>query len=299
MTPLGTTLGRHRRKRDLPMSSTASWKNRCQLCGNSQLEEFAVPNRSTWQLCRHCRLYQYGPADTVEGWDDETYHQGNERNRNRKLRTATVRLNRVGALVKGWAPRLLDLGCGIGNTLEAAVRRGWRAVGVEVSRRSIRKCRERGFDCYVIDGHRLPFTDESFDVATAWSVIEHVVDVRQTLDEVWRILRVGGVLAMDTSNAACLKVRLLQKKYRRFWVPGHTYAFSPKTLGRFLEEAGFTVVRQPFLGRWSDLSSAMACYAVGYQTQYELRRILGVQKAFQIFARKDSVEPVRQYRNAA
>ena len=39
-----------------------------------------------------------------------------------------------------------------------------------------------------------PFPDESFDLATAWSVFEHVTEPRPLLRDVRRVLRPGGVL---------------------------------------------------------------------------------------------------------
>ena len=93
--------------------------------------------------------------------------------------------------------------------LEAASLRGWNAVGADISRRAVRICRQKGFECHTVDGHELPFDDESFDIVTGWSIIEHVIDVSKTLIEWRRVLRSGGVLAMDTSDAACLKAKLL------------------------------------------------------------------------------------------
>jgi ubiquinone/menaquinone biosynthesis C-methylase UbiE len=258
----------------------------CQLCRQGPLEPFVVPRITTLWRCPQCGLYQYGALVGTSTYEDQEYHAGYDRHARRKLRTATVRLSRIAAVVNVERPRLLDVGCGLGFVLEAAVARGWDASGVDVSGRVVEICRQKGLDSHVVTDDRLPFDDQSFDIVTAWSVIEHMGDVREALDEWRRVLRPGGLLVVDTSDADCLKVRLLGARYRRFWRPEHTYAFTPRTLVQLLEKAGYQLIPQPLLGRLRGLSAPMACYAVAYQTQFELRRVLRIQKPFQLFARR-------------
>ncbi len=197
-----------------------------------------------------------------------------------------MRLNRAAAVLEAKTPQLLDVGCSVGVTLEAADRRGWNAVGVDVSGAAVRYCNERGLKAIKVENERLPFDDESFDVLTAWHVIEHVADVRRTLAEWRRVLRVGGLMVLETPDASCFKVRMKGASYRKFWAPEHTYTFEPNTLGPFVEQAGFEQISRPWVGRLSDLSPRMAAYAVAYQAYHGLRCAIGVEKAFQIFARR-------------
>jgi SAM-dependent methyltransferase len=218
------------------------------------------------------------------------YHQGYERHRAQKLRTAMVRLNRAAAWLTVERPRLLDIGCSVGCTVEAADARGWKGVGVDVSEDAVSYCRSRGLDCQVVGPVELPFADQSFDVVVNWHVIEHVADVKQTLEEWRRVLKPGGVLFLETPDATCGKVRRLKEKYRKFWAPEHTYTFTPDNLGRFLSLAGFQLLPTPWLGPLRRVGLRQASYICGYQTYQALRQVLGVSKAFQICARR---EPAR------
>ena len=269
----------------------------CQLCATYSLEEFVVPGSTTLWRCTTCGLYQNGRlAETSEYSAD--YHQCYEHRREKKLRTARVRLNRIAPLVQVDSPRLLDIGSSVGCVVEAAIERGWDAVGTDVSASAVAFCRQRNLPCRLISGNVLPFADNSIDVLTSWHVIEHVADVATTLADWFRVLRPGGVMALETPDASSPIVRRRGSRYRKFWAPEHTYTFSPETLSAFLERAGFAVLDRPKLGRLSELSPATAAYAVAYQTYHGLRYLAGVQKAFQIFARRPE-STVQRLRAAA
>lgn len=259
--------------------------NDCQLCGANNLERFEVPEKLLLWYCRGCDLYQNGQLPEDSAYEAE-YHSGYERNRDSKLKTASIRLNRIAPLVKAAKPRLLDVGCSVGCVIEAANKRNWEGVGVDVSHDAVNSCNDRNLTSHHSNGVHLPFEDNSFDVVTAWHVIEHVQDVRETLAEWRRVLRPGGVLAMETPDGSSPKVRIKGADYRKFWAAEHTYTFSPKNLEQFVSEAGFQLARRPVFGRLTNLSASMASYAVVYQTYHGIRRLAGVHKAFQVFAHK-------------
>jgi len=248
------------------------------------LEEFVVCGQSVMWRCPRCGLYQNGTLVDASEYEG-SYHSIYERRAKQKRYTAAVRLNKVAAVLDNTVPRLIDVGCGLGCTVEAAALRGWEAVGVDVSHDAVRFCRNRGLDCLTTDGTTLPFDGGSFDVLTAWHVIEHVADVTETLAQWRRVLRPGGILALETPDASSPKVRARGAGYRRFWKPEHTYTFTPDNLSQFVERAGFELVPQPIWGRLRDLSPGMAGFAMGRQAWQGLRRALGIHKEFQIFAR--------------
>ncbi len=101
--------------------------------------------------------------------------------------------------------------------IEAAINRGWDAAGIDVSASAVEFCRKRNLPCRLVDGNVLPFPDGSFDMLTAWHVIEHVADVEKTLADWFRVLRPNGVLALETPDASSPIVRLRGSSYRKFW----------------------------------------------------------------------------------
>jgi 2-polyprenyl-6-hydroxyphenyl methylase/3-demethylubiquinone-9 3-methyltransferase len=95
---------------------------------------------------------------------------------------------------------LLDVGCGAGLLGPVLRRRapGWRHVGVDLSRVSLRLAAQHGTTPVVGDALRLPFDAGAFDCVVAGEMLEHLPDVEGACAELARVLRPGGTLVIDT-----------------------------------------------------------------------------------------------------
>jgi len=96
---------------------------------------------------------------------------------------------------------LLDIGCGTGLFLVAASQMGWSVSGIEVSREAAelgQMVHNLPVRVGTIEEIELP--DESFEVVTAWEVLEHIVEVHRFLRVILRILKPGGVFAGSVPN---------------------------------------------------------------------------------------------------
>lgn len=110
--------------------------------------------------------------------------------------------------------RVLDYGCGPGFLLERLLRRGIRAEGLEFSPESADQVHKRCGDHPLFGGITLapgvpsPIEDQSVDVAFLVEVIEHLPreQLVQTLEEVRRVLRVGGFLVATTPHNEDLEI---------------------------------------------------------------------------------------------
>lgn len=122
--------------------------------------------------------------------------------------------DRVHATWRHWMPffatevgagaRLLDLGCAYGFLVREAREAGLRAVGVDASRFAIAQASACAPDVagrlLVAHAERLPFADASFDVVTAFDVLEHVPHPELLIAEAARVLRPGGLLVGATPD---------------------------------------------------------------------------------------------------
>jgi 2-polyprenyl-3-methyl-5-hydroxy-6-metoxy-1,4-benzoquinol methylase len=135
---------------------------------------------------------------------------------------------------------ILDIGCndGYGTVLLAATAR--RTTGIDVSPAAISAARRRpeatGIDFRVVDGDQLPFPDHSFDVVTAFQVIEHITDVGPFLAEVRRVTAPGGTVVFTTPNAA---IRL--DPGMAPWNPFHVREYTAEELRHELSQLGATI----------------------------------------------------------
>ena len=105
---------------------------------------------------------------------------------------------------------LLDLGCGYGRHAYEAFRRGARVVACDMSTPELSQVRALfeamvlegeapagGMaDCVTGDATKLPYPDNTFDHIIASEVMEHIPDDVGALDELFRVLKPGGTLAV-------------------------------------------------------------------------------------------------------
>lgn len=136
-------------------------------------------------------------------------------------------------------PRILDVGCGTGANLLMLSEYG-DAEGVDVSEDALAFCRERGLDKVRLGAaEKLPYEDGTFDLVTAFDVVEHIDDDLAGLREMRRVLRPGG------------RVLLFVPTFMFLWglqddVSNHRRRYRLPELQRVLEQAGFEIERTTY-----------------------------------------------------
>lgn len=97
------------------------------------------------------------------------------------------------------AKRVLDLGCGPGNsTVQVANALGRGVFGLDYARAMLHRARARSGALPLVcgDGTRLPIRSATLDAVTFHSVLYLLPDRRAALAEVARVLRPGGRVAL-------------------------------------------------------------------------------------------------------
>jgi arsenite methyltransferase len=125
------------------------------------------------------------------------------------------------------ASRLLDIGCGRGESL-SLIRERWgcKVAGIEpyAVRREQAQAANPGVEIAPTTAERLPFVDESFDVALAECSASLFADPAAAFAEISRVLKPGSIIALTdvyaresapTAAAGMLRQLYTLKQWRR------------------------------------------------------------------------------------
>lgn len=139
--------------------------------------------------------------------------------------------------------RVLDVGSGYGFFRKALDDAGFEHDGLEVSTHA-REAAKSLFGFETFSG-RLEEHAENWPVRygtiTLWDVIEHVADPAELLSTVRSCLIPGGMVAIKTPNIRCPEARVFGPHYHSL-KREHLVYFTPGSLTRLAEQAGFEVV---------------------------------------------------------
>ncbi|MGI8468710.1 MAG: class I SAM-dependent methyltransferase [Pyrinomonadaceae bacterium] len=215
----------------------------CPCCHSVERKTIGEKNGFYIFLCNNCRtLYTQSVEEiyAAENYDDY-YHEGN-------LTVPDIVNSRLREIVESFEPyrqnnRLLDVGCGAGLLLEAALKNKWQAEGLEISSSSVDSLRKRGIKVFhgVLSEARFP--EDRFDVVTAVEILEHIPNPAEIITKIHRILRPGGLFWATTPHGRGASARLLGQKWSCVTPPEHLHLFSVKGLRKIIEKAGFSEVK--------------------------------------------------------
>lgn len=175
------------------------------------------------QLRRYYTAY-YRDTLAIPDWEKLVDMREDEEERFEKAHLERVRRLVGPAALHGG---VLNVGCGTGGFNVLASATGARAVGVDESRDAIAICGRKaatGGGAFVqAHSERLPFRDDTFDFVYCFSAIEHVHSVEDSIYEIVRVTRPGGIVYLHTANAWSW----YEGHYKLLWVP-----FLPRVLAR-------------------------------------------------------------------
>lgn len=214
----------------------------CPACHSRQCKEIGTKNGFRIFRCACGSLYTGTEADEGPVEDYDTYYSDSNlttppfiRARLKEIIDAFKPFNKTGAL--------LDIGFGAGDLLWVAQECGWNASGIEVSATAVEHARGLDLDVRHGDLVEAKYPDDHFDVVTASEIIEHCPDPEIFLNEVYRILRPGGLFWATTPAAGGLSYRLMGIEWTVLSPPEHLQLFSRRATYGFLSKFSKVKVR--------------------------------------------------------
>ncbi|MGB7329410.1 MAG: class I SAM-dependent methyltransferase [Rubripirellula sp.] len=132
--------------------------------------------------------------------------------------------------------KLLDVGCGDGTFLAAAIQVGYAGIGVE---RFSSVAADAGLP--VKSSLDQTAAESPFDIVTMWHVLEHLPNPAEVTKQVHGQIASDGVLVVAVPDFGSLPSKL----FGRFWlhldVPRHAYHFTSESLTKLLSDRDFDV----------------------------------------------------------
>jgi len=142
---------------------------------------------------------------------------------------------------------LLDVGCGGGLFLGMMRERGYRVVGLDLSREAAAVAWKRQQAPAVCgDLSNAPLRAGSFAGITMFHLLEHVNDPRAYLEAARELLAPDGRLVVQVPNAASWQFRVLGRWWNGLDVPRHLFDFRDRDVEKLLEACGLEVVRRKY-----------------------------------------------------
>jgi len=109
-----------------------------------------------------------------------------------------LKMQRCFAAISPKAKRILEIGCGDGTYIRAVKNRYEAAetFGCDINIDGIREALLKGDGTKYLtcDAVSLPYKDETFDMIIIIDVLEHILDIKSALKEIYRVLKKGGEL---------------------------------------------------------------------------------------------------------
>lgn len=154
--------------------------------------------------------------------------------------------------------KILDMAAGCGTFVLYGLNHGYDVWGIEPEawkreyyRRKIEASNYPGRYIYHIGaavGEQLPYADDTFDFITTYQTLEHVNDVNKCIEEMLRVLKVGGILYIKAPN------------YNGFYEPHYRIPFLPR-MSKRLASIYLKMIGRPLAGlrhlKWITEKSVM------------------------------------------
>jgi len=234
--------------------------NTCLICGSNRIEPFLIckdytVSQKEFQIkyCVDCNFKFTSPrpedndlgkyykaedyishSDTKKGLINKLYHS---------VRSYTLlkKLQLVIQHTKLKSGNILDYGCGTGAFLNTCKVNKWDAYGIEPDETARRVMKDKfGVSSFSsLEEIQKENLLHNFDSITAWHVLEHVSDLRETILALRSLLKEKGIFIVAVPNPESYDAKYYKKDWAAYDLPRHLWHFDPKSIIKLFSDNGF------------------------------------------------------------
>jgi 2-polyprenyl-3-methyl-5-hydroxy-6-metoxy-1,4-benzoquinol methylase len=204
---------------------------RCKSCGF----KFTSPRPDDKDLGDYYKAESYvSHSDTKKGLINTLYHWVRSYTLIKKLQLV---MHHTG-LKQG---RILDYGAGTGAFLEMCKKNKWEALGIEPDETARKVMAEKfKISSYTsLEEAKIDSAFFGFDVITAWHVLEHVPNIKETIEIFKSLLKEKGILIVAVPNPTSHDAFFYKENWAAYDVPRHLWHFAPADMVKLMEDHGF------------------------------------------------------------
>jgi len=221
----------------------------CPICNSKAVTPHCTKHNSQYLKCNHCQhcflATKKSSSEYSTFYESRTSHHASQTKinwdySNNKYRYVYLPLlSTLSRFIK--SGRLVDVGCSNGAFVKGATKYGWHATGVELEKASAELATSNDINVINTDLIDANFSSNSIDCITMWQLIEHIEDFEPLLNEIYRILKPGGILAVSTPNIQSIAWKILGQKWRAVDPKVHLHLFSVDSLARLFQSYDYEV----------------------------------------------------------
>ena len=133
-------------------------------------------------------------------------------------------------------PRLLDVGCGTGDFLYSCLKKGWQINGIENNKNAKNNSRTEVSSFIFDDFEFLKSQPERFDIITMWHSLEHIIDLKQTIVDMKKLLTNKGVIVVACPNHKSFDAMFYKESWAAYDLPRHLWHFDKDSISKLFVE---------------------------------------------------------------
>lgn len=105
---------------------------------------------------------------------------------------------------------ILDAGGGTGRIAAGLIGENRKIIVADPSLQMLKQAQQKtGLLCTSCDARELPFNDDLFDRIIIIDAFHHMSDQKNTIKELWRVLKPGGVLIVEEPDIIHFRVKII------------------------------------------------------------------------------------------
>ncbi len=206
----------------------------------------------TIEICQFCGIGRtiYSPEIDLGAYYPQIYY-GQDDKRFFSIFESIIKMTRqkrakkIIKMFNGKSGTALDIGCGRGHMLKKLKKNNWECYGTEISETLSQSLIRDGLKIFnSIDIKSCDFPSNHFDVVTLFHVFEHLQNPVDTLKEIGRILKPGGLLFIEIPNFSSWQAQIKRGQWQHLDAPRHLFHFTVNGLRLVMKKQKFDLVKE-------------------------------------------------------